>query len=351
MNYEFGTGIIRYEKIKQIGEDEGRNSKVFIIKDTQLNAELIMKEIEINNENFENFNGFFRESQILYENRHPNIMEIQYAASDYKNNKIRLMMPYYKNGSLDKILKARYLTVREIIKYSLDFLGGLLYIHAKGLIHLDIKPNNILINNSGKAVLADFGLSRYLDEEGKAVQKKAYRLIFDPELIMGMDRRISSDIYQVGLTLYRMCNGTSTLVEQEREIVEFEKEILNGRFPNRNKYLPHIPNELRKIVNRALEVDIEKRYKSVLEIMNDLSDINKNLDIQYLRDSEKMYTFNKGDSIINIYVNDDESGKNIRCVKSCSNGSTINMNKYSSTGHNTEKELFDSIEVIFKELA
>lgn len=351
MNYEFGSGIINYKKIRRIGDDEGRNSEVFIINDTQLNAELIMKEIDISKENFKNFTEFFRESQILYENRHPNIMEIQYAASDYTNNKISLMMPYYKKGSLDKLLKERYLTVREIIKYSLDFLGGLLYIHAKGLIHLDIKPNNILINNSGKAVLADFGLSRYLNEEGTAVQRKVYNLNFDPELIMGMDRTISSDIYQVGLTLYRMCNGTSTLEEQKNEIDEFEKEILNGKFPNRNKYLPHIPNELRKIVNRALEVDIEKRYKSVLDIMNDLSDININLDIQYQIGSEKMYTFNKGDSIINIYVNHDDGGKNIKCIKSCSNGNTINMNKYCSGGHNTEKEVFDSIEKIFKELA
>lgn len=348
MNYEIGSGIVHYKKIRSIGEEEGRNSKVFLIQDTQLNAELIMKEIDM--DSFENFSEFFKESQMLYENRHPNIMEIQYAALDHQNKKVRLMMPYYKNGSLDGILKRRYLTVREIIKYSLDFLSGLLYIHSKRLVHLDIKPNNILINNSGKAVLSDFGLSKYLNEEGMAVQKRAYNLIFDPELLRGMDRSVSSDIYQVGLALYRMCNGTSILSEQKEKIAEFEKEILKGRFPDRKRYLPHIPHALRKVINKALEVDVEKRYSSILDIMNDLSDININLDIQYQYDDEKMYTFNKGDSIINIYVNNDDSSKNIKCIKVCSNGSTINMNKYSSGGYNTEQELFDAIEYIFKEL-
>ena len=239
------------------------------------------------------------------------------------------------------------MTVREIIKYSLDFLGGLLYIHAKRLIHLDIKPNNILINNSGKAVLSDFGLSRYLNEEGTAIQKKVYNLIFDPEILMGMDE-ISTDIYQVGLTLYRMCNGTASLAEQKREIVEFEKAILNGRFPNRNKYLPHIPNELRRIVNRALEVDIEKRYKSVLDIMNDLSEININLDIQYHCNDEKIYTINKNGSIINIYINENNTGKSIKCVKCLSDGKVMNMNKYSSSGYNSKQELLMLLKVYLK---
>lgn len=156
--------------------NEGRNSSVYTFTDPQLGAEFILKKISKSAIN--NIDDFFKESRILYEVRHPNIMEIQYAS--YNDDDIFIVMPRYKKGSMQSILNQKSLTVREILKYSLEFLTGLQYVHAHNLIHYDIKPTNVLVNNNGKAVLTDFGLAKYMDELGLAEQKCTYVSEFPP---------------------------------------------------------------------------------------------------------------------------------------------------------------------------
>lgn len=262
--------------------NEGRNSSVFSFTDPQLGAEFILK--MINKSTITNIDELFNESKILYEVRHPNIMEIQYAS--YDNENIFIVMPRCKNGSIQSMMNEKYLTVREVLKYSLEFLTGLQYVHAHKLIHYDIKPTNVLINNNGKAVLTDFGLAKYMDELGLAVQKYTYALETPPEKFLSQKTNLKCDIYQSGLTMYRMCNGNDIWDEQLKQVnTNLEDAILNSKFPNRKLYLPHIPLSLRKVINKCIEINPDDRYNSVLEIINDLSVINSNLDWKYSKNS------------------------------------------------------------------
>lgn len=282
--------FIHFTKEKSIGNDEGKNSTVFIAKDEQLGDKLVIKQMD--KAKFKP-DEYFSESKILYNSKHPNIAEIQYASQDDKS--IYLAMPYYPNGSLYSIGEKRYFTVREIIKYSLDLLSAVNYIHSKQLLHLDIKPTNILLDNSGKAILTDFGLSRYMNEFGIANQPYNYRLHFDPECFIHSGRTVQSDIYQVGLTIYRLCNGVNILRQQSQDMKINDNKILKeyiekGKFPDRKYFLPHIPKSLRKIVLKALQIDKSKRYANTIEIMNDLSDIDTNLDWVYKGKLNERYT-------------------------------------------------------------
>lgn len=262
--------------------NEGRNSSVYTFTDPQLGTEFILK--KISKSTISNLNELFNESKILYEVRHPNITEIQYAS--YDNDNIFIVMPRYKNGSMQSILNQKHLTVREVLKYSLEYLTGLQYVHAHNLIHYDIKPTNILINNNGKAVLTDFGLAKYMDELGLAEQKLTYVSEFPPEKYLSTKTNLKCDIYQSGLTMYRMCNGNDMWDEQLKQVnTNLIDAILNGNFPNRKLYLPHIPLALRKVINKCIEIDPNKRYNSVLEIINALSVIDSNLDWKYSKDS------------------------------------------------------------------
>ena len=90
-------------------------------------------------------------------------------------------MPYYKNGSLNQMLDYKNLTVREIIKYSLDFLSAIYYMHDNNIIHCDIKPNNILINDKNQAILSDFGSAIRLDINGLGKLKNVYYKHIAPE--------------------------------------------------------------------------------------------------------------------------------------------------------------------------
>ncbi|YCI79298.1 serine/threonine protein kinase [Bacillus sp. R1-10] len=275
---------LNLDQWKSIGE-EGRNSDVWIARDTQLEQILILKKITKKSLDQQKITDYFAEAKILNDSKHPNIMPIHYSAEDDEN--IFITMPYYENGSLNSLIDKKYLTSRDIIKYSLDFLSGLLYIHIKGLLHLDIKPTNVIIDNANRAILTDFGLSKYLDEDGTVEQQRHYKPHATPNF--SLIRKVEDDIYQAGLTLYRMCNGNvdfntqfdDLLTRNNYESLKIYSDLEKGIFPDRKKYLPHIPKKLIKIINTMLHVDEDKRYKNILEIINDLSKLEENLDWKY----------------------------------------------------------------------
>lgn len=304
--------FIKFTKSRDIGNAEGKNSNVFLAIDDQLGDELVIKQMEK-----AKFNPveYFSESKMLYASKHPNIVEIQYASQDKDN--IYLAMPFYANGSLNSVAEKQFLTVREIIKYSLDLLSAVSYIHSRGLLHLDIKPTNILLDASGKAVLTDFGLSRYMDVNGIADQPINYQLHSDPERYLHSGRTVQSDIYQVGLTMYRLCNGVGILTQQlgvmgidnANKLME---NTINGKFPDRRHFMPHIPKKLQKIILKALEVDPSKRYSNTITMMNDLSVIDNNLDWIFTGNMRNPYTKIDGSYQIDILV---KANKDIECYK------------------------------------
>src|SRR5574344_2173910 len=126
-------------KILQKIKSEGVNSALYIVKDKQLNCEMILKQID--KKKLKEYDRYFEESKKISSLNHPNIIKINYAT--YDDDYIYITMPYYKNGSLNQLLYHRNLTVREIIKYSLDFISAIYYMHDNNIIHCDIKPNNI----------------------------------------------------------------------------------------------------------------------------------------------------------------------------------------------------------------
>ena len=348
---KYTTTNLSFLELGPIGNKEGKNSEVFLAKDIQLNAELVVKKMEINK--FEDIDEYFLEARMLYENRHPNIMEIQYASRD--ENYIYLSMPYHKKGSINSLIEERFLSVREIIKYSLDVLGGVAYIHSKGLVHLDIKPTNILLDKSDRAILTDFGLSRYLDKYGVANQQCNYIPHVDPEWFATSGRTVLSDIYQIGLTLYRLCNGNDILKKQMAALnvnteERLKEVVVGGIYPDRDQFLPHVPMKLRKIIKKALEVDTTKRYNNVIQLMNDLSEVDQNLDWIFTNNQEELYYLVKNNNKISIKVEHINGNAKILCTKTnLSSGRATKMNKYCSSGHTSNDDIKKEIEKIIKE--
>lgn len=251
---------------------EGMNSRVFCAHDHQLDANIVVKQIK--KAAFVDKNEFFDEAKILYASVHSNIVPIQYATQDAEH--IYISMPFYKNGSLNALIEKRHLSIKEIIKYSLDFLSGLHHIHCLNLIHFDVKPTNILLSDNGDAVLTDFGLSRSLNIAGVAEIDKVYSMHQAPEVIQNAEATHQTDIYQAGLTIYRLCNGNEFFKNQTAkysgDFDKFAQDIIKGKFPDRN-CREYIPKAIKKVIKKAIEPDPDDRYESVLEMMNDLANI------------------------------------------------------------------------------
>ncbi|CEQ06504.1 serine/Threonine protein kinase [[Clostridium] sordellii] len=348
---------IKFKKIRGIGNNQGKNSQVFVARDLQMDTELFIKKVkkeDLKNQGLK-MDDYFLEARMLYEGKHPNIAEIQYASEDMEN--IYLAMPIYENGSLSSKMDDNYLTVREIIKYSLEILSGISYIHSKQMVHLDIKPTNILIDDTGRARVTDFGLSRFLNEYGFAQQDISYIYHTDPEIYKSTNRSILSDIYQFGLLLYRMCNGNSILKEQIELFNITTKDslkeyILSGNFPDRKSYLPHVPTQLQKIIKKCINVDLEKRYTNTIDIMNDISSITECLDWRYSPSSKRIYEKVMENKKIAIEIEEHNNKYSIICSNEGLDGNNSRKtNKYCYTNLSEYNVVLEKIKGIIKDIS
>lgn len=290
---------INLKILKKI-DSEGVNSALYIVEDTQLGSKFILKQID--KKNLKEYEKYFEESKKICSLNHPNIISIKHAS--YDDNYIYIVMPYFKKGSLYNLLQNESLTIREIIKYALDFLQAVYYIHKNNMVHCDIKPNNILISDENKAILTDFGSALYLNEDGNAKLKNVYYKHIAPEQCLNSTINKKIDIYQIGTTLYRMCNGNEEYNKQLRRYKDLNSlkiACANGKFPVRKKYLPHIPKSMILIIEKCLKVNKDERYNNVLEIMNDLSLINENLDWRYQKIDKENYSWTFNEKYIYLY--------------------------------------------------
>jgi len=311
---------------------EGKNSRVFKAYDPQLNANLVIKRVE--KARIDSVDQYFEEASLLYASRHIGVVPINYACQD--DECIFLAMPFFQNGSLKSLMENRHLTVREIVVFSTQFLSALHHIHSKRLIHFDIKPDNILISDRREALLSDFGLTRQLARTGLAEQDRIYGRMIPPEAFGQQEFSNKFDIYQVGLTIYRMCVGDVSFYAQHERFFDdgelnrssFRHAVVNGQFPNRSEYPAHIPQALRNTVRRCLSVDPTDRYQSAIDIVNDLAGIGGSILDWSFSEEDGVRTWLKSveNKKVQIVVSDDgssfatttsENGTSRRIVQYC----------------------------------
>ncbi|EOB3571152.1 serine/threonine-protein kinase [Vibrio vulnificus] len=277
---DYTVAEVRFDELGRIG-DEGRNSVVLKVRDVCLDAIMAVKKIEKGSRALPNPAEYFNEARILYANPHPYVVQVNYACED--SSHVYIAMPLYKNGSLSKYMSERYLTLGEIVRFSCQFLSGLHNIHSNQLIHFDIKPDNILLSDRNEAMLSDFGLAKFSDEDGFATPNQLYGTHMPPEAFEGREYTNLLDIYQAGLTMYRMCVGSDEFKRQVDTFREpdgrlghtFIQAVQAGDFPARNAFPAHIHNKVKNVITKCMSPDPDDRYMSAIEVVNDLSFVDE----------------------------------------------------------------------------
>lgn len=332
----FSKAEVSFDLLNEIGQ-EGSNSTAYVAYDHQLDAEIVIKKIA--KSSLESVDTFFDESKILYLSSHPNVVPVHYACQDADN--IFIAMPYYRCGSLNGLINSRFLTVREIVTLSCQIASGLHNIHSKKLVHFDVKPDNILLSDRGEALISDFGLSRRLNGAGLAGQDRLYLKMRPPEVYDRPEYTPAFDIYQFGLTLYRMCNGNAAFHDQFNRFGStpanfnrdaFKFDVRNGRFPDRSIFEEHIPQRLRRLIKKCLEPNPDERFKAAIEVANELAQVDERLDWQFAvnansrtwvrRDEGREYQLTvdqNGDALAEKII---ESGRRMRISDYCKVGIT-----------------------------
>ena len=164
------SATIDFELLNRIGAAEGHNSEVYLAQDPQLEATIVVKKIP--KTSFRSVTEYYAEAKRLYDARHPNVVAVKYACEDADS--VYLAMSHYVRGSIGALLDRRRVTNREIVRYGLDVLNGLHHVHTRGMVHFDVKPSNVLLDQSDRAALSDFGMSRHLRSDGLATTEALY---------------------------------------------------------------------------------------------------------------------------------------------------------------------------------
>jgi serine/threonine-protein kinase len=211
---------------------------------------------------------FKREAQAAAVLNHPNIITIHEVAEH--ESKPYISMEYVEGGSLKELIASGELSVGRVMDIAGQICEALAKAHGAGIVHRDVKPQNILIDKDGRLRILDFGLAKVkkeamLTQVGTTVGTVAY---MSPEQARGEDVDPRVDIWALGVVLYEMLTGEMPFKGEHEQAVIYA--ILNAEPQALTGLAPKIPVELEEIVNRALAKRPEERYRTADEMLNDL---------------------------------------------------------------------------------
>jgi eukaryotic-like serine/threonine-protein kinase len=210
--------------------------------------------------------SFLAEAQNLSKARHRNVVQVYHIDEPQDGNSIRFCMAFCPGGSLQSIFAARPMSLLEVRKVATEVSLGLEALHARGMLHRDIKPGNILVDAAGVAQLGDFGLVTDNLILGYGSQA-GYSDHIAHEVWLGGGTSVKTDIWALGMTLFRLLHGQAWYEEAPapRSIVH------EGGFVDTLQWLPHIPKAWRRAIRKMLNDDPALRYQSAGQFLNALS--------------------------------------------------------------------------------
>lgn len=206
MNYDIGTAIGDYQIVGVLGS--GGMGKVYkvrnIISDRVEAMKVLLPNLDSDRELAERF---IREIKVQASLQHPNIASLHTAQR--VDNQLLMIMEYVEGSTLDTIMRAGRIPLRDCVNYVSQVLSALSYAHAHGVVHRDIKPPNMMLTPQGVVKLMDFGIAKIsvdhkLTQTGRTVGSLAY---MSPEQIKGVEIDGRSDLYSLGISLYEMVTG------------------------------------------------------------------------------------------------------------------------------------------------
>jgi serine/threonine protein kinase len=270
-----GSLLDHYKIIEELGH--GGMGVVYKALNIHLDKIVAIKTIALGLSSHENFiNRFQTEARALAKLEDPNIVRIYDLRVD--DDQWYIVMEYVEGGTLaDRIRGDKaipYLSALPIMKQLLNAVG---HAHRVGIIHRDIKPNNVMITRDGIVKITDFGLAKDQHHNNNTLAGSTGGTLYymSPEQVKGLfytDHR--SDIYSLGLTFYEMLAGKIPFRKDDTDFA-IREAIIKRRFPPPSHFNPLIPVALNSIVMRAIEKNPDQRYQGVNEMLESIIKFEK----------------------------------------------------------------------------
>ncbi len=259
----------RYRLEAKLGS--GGMSTVYLARDQTLDRPVAVKVMHREmSEQPDQLERFRQEARAVAKLSHPNVVSVIDAGED--GGYPYIVFEYVKGETLkQRIARIGALDVQEAIAYAIEVARGLGVAHARQMVHRDIKPQNILIDEEGRAKLTDFGISRQLEQDGVTATGRVLGTTdyVAPEQAMGRDVDPRSDIYSLGVVLYEMLIGQVPFHAGSQ--VGVAMKHVNEDLPDVQRRRPEVSAAVALVVERATAKNPAERYQEIGEMIDDLS--------------------------------------------------------------------------------
>lgn len=291
-----GTKLGPYKILSKLGA--GGMGEVYLAKDPRLEREVAIKVLpEQFSKDQISLARFRRETKAIAALSHPNIRAIYDTGED--KDRVYAVMEFLKGETIARRLERSPFDWKKGVKISIAIAEGLNAAHKKGIIHRDIKPQNIFITDEGTVKILDFGLARLKLNSSKSEENKESTLTYEtqskalagtipymsPEQIHGRPADARSDIFAFGCVLYEMLTGKRAFSRGTQ--VETVAAILSIEPLSLMKSGVRVSRELQWVITRCLEKNPAHRFQSVRDLITVLKEIEKGvpLDIKDNKDA------------------------------------------------------------------
>jgi len=269
------TFASRYQIIEELGK--GGMGKVYKALDKKLDEKIAIKlirpEIASDENNIERFHNELKFARKI---SHRNVGRMYHLEEEKGRHYIT--MEYVSGENLKNMIRMnRQLSVGTAINIAKQICEGLEEAHRLGVIHRDLKPQNIMIDKEGTARIMDFGIARSL--KGKSITVPGVMIgtpeYMSPEQVDGKDIDFRSDLYSLGIILYEMLTGRLPFEGDNPFTVGIKQKSEKPKDPN--NYNAGIPEELSKLILKCLEKSPDNRYQTTEDLRSELSIMEQNV--------------------------------------------------------------------------
>ena len=262
----------RYEILEIIGT--GGMAVVYKARCHRLNRMVAVKILKDDNLDDEDFRRrFHAESQAVAMLSHPNIVSVYDVSTSVMADYI--VMELIEGISLKEYMEKKgTLNWKETLHFGIQIAKALEHAHSRGIVHRDIKPHNVMVLKNGSVKVTDFGIARMMSK-GNTLTKEALGSVhyISPEQAKGGRVDTRSDIYSLGVVMYEMMAGRPPYDGDSPVSVAIQH--ISGGAPMPSAYNPNIPGGLEQIIMRAMALEIDDRYTTATQMLQDMDEFRK----------------------------------------------------------------------------
>ncbi|MFA6457745.1 MAG: protein kinase, partial [Bacteroidota bacterium] len=268
-----GQTISHYTILEKLGE--GGMGVVYKAQDTKLDRFVALKFLPVHvSKSEQEKSRFLQEARSASALNHPNVCTI-YGIDEFEGQQYIEMELIDGMTLRDKIAASKDLLLKQVVDYGIQIGEALQEAHSKGIIHRDIKSENIMVNSKNQIKVMDFGLAKLkgslkLTRTSSTIGTLAY---MSPEQIQGIEADTRSDIFSYGVVLFEITTGKMPFRGEHEAAIMYS--IVNEEPEDATKFRADVPPELLHILKKSLEKDPEDRYQSMAEIIVDLRRLKK----------------------------------------------------------------------------